>query len=660
MESKTDKQLPGASPVLPDSALEKQPEETTAAASHELPSAGLPAAAAAVPGLAEQTEPNLFTQCLFYLLFALSLDVPNLVYSGFTFFQTLHFMKWVVSLVPVGIMALCTGSGALLDGKGGPLKIDVLGAYWLLYLVFVTVQPLWVHIRLPEGWHREWFFLTGCIAFYLTAFTYFREKWLRSILWLASLNAFINGVFAELQVRELIRPIFGLNLIMDTPNYYIGNTGQQNMFGLWVALALFSSLFLFVCYGNRFGENRRNKAAISINVVFYAALSWFLICSTSRSAILAFFVGAFFLALMICLSDHDRGRLKRLGIGIIIFFMVFAAFLVLDKNRGLEFLRKSRDMLSNLADIGARRQIWQTSWQVFLFHPYAGVGLGQFKWYYLEGQHIAMILDPTMDWQFTYWAHNEILQWFCEFGLWGGLSLLLMMVLWLASFVIYVRRHKGRALPLEFTWGAAFLFLVWFDALWTRPFHRIENALWIALAFALSSRHLFFGEDAVIRLRRIPSAIYRLTGAVFLAAAVAGFWFGIDGFRADRLLRRAVSGTKDYEQQKQLIGTAAFSPMLHDHAQREMALLVLNTGKKRNDSDMIADGLNRLIACFQQKPTGDDYMTLLKYASQYRIESLLKFLEPYMPPPGSRHQSGSNEIPSVAPPGQKSIITITH
>ncbi len=634
-----------------------------------LPTEDSVSAAPAQPERSGEAGSGLFTQCLFYVMFALCLDVPNLVYSGFSFFQTLHFMKWVTALVPVGIMALCTGSGALLCGRDGPLKIDLLGAYWLAFLAFITLQPLWVHIRLPEGWYREWFFFAGCVVFYFAAFSFFREKWLRSILWLASLNAFINGIFAELQVREIIRPIFGLNLIMNTPSYYIGNTGQQNMFGLWVALALFSSLFLFVCYGGRFGRNLKNKVSIIANAVFYTALSWFLICSTSRSAILAFFVGAFFLALMIRLSDNDRSRLRRLGIGIIVFFAVFAAFLIIDKTRGLEFLKKSRDMLSNLADIGARRQIWETSWRVFLLQPFKGVGLGQFKWYYLEGQHIAMGLDPTMNWQYTYWAHNEIIQWFCEFGLWGGLSLLFMMALWLVCFVRYVRKHRGRTLPLEFLWSAAFLFLIWFDALWTRPFHRIENSLWIALAFALSSRCLFYGPEAVIPLRRIPSAVYRAAGAVFTAAAVAGFWFGIDGFRADRLLRQAVSGTSDFEIQKQMIAAAAFSPMIRDHAQHEMAHLILERGKKAADRDMIADGLNRLIACFRRKPTGDDYMTLLNDARQYSIDSLFKFLEPYMPPPGSGRQPTSeeirrerllNEIPTVAPPGQNSIITITH
>jgi O-antigen polymerase len=585
---------------------------------------------------------HLFSEALFFLMFALCLDVPNLVYSGTGFYQTLHFMKWVTALAPVGVMALCTGSAALLEGRNARMEVDALGVYWLGFFAFITLQPLWVDIHLANGWLREWFFYAGCMAFYFAAFASFREKWLRAVLWLATLNAAVTGIFAELQVRGITSPILGMKLIMPTPGHYIGNTGQQNMFGIWMALALFSSLFLFVCYGGRYSKNFANKLLISGNAVFYVILSWCLICSTSRSAILAFWVGAFFLALMTHLTDRDRARQKRLAAGIVLFFIVLAVFLILDQTRGLDFLRKTRDMLRNLADVGARREIWKSSWQVFLVHPFTGVGLGQFKWHYLEGQHLAMALDPSMKWQFTYWAHNEILQWFCEFGLWGGLSLFFVMAFWLVAFVIYVRKHRGRMLPTEFLWGAALLFLIWFDALWTRPFHRIENTLWIVLAFALSSRHLFSGKDAAFTPRKFSPFLHHLTGALLVAGATAGFWFGIDGFRADRLLRQAVSYTADLARRKEMIATASFSPMLGDHARREMALLVLEQGKKANDGDLIADGLNRLIAVFRQKPTGEDYLTLLKNARQYSVAPLLEFLKPYGAPEQNRRSAESS------------------
>lgn len=573
-----------------------------------------------------------FRSALFFLLFAVSLTLPNLVYSGTSFFQTLHLMKWCFALVPVGLLALCAGGPALLDGRRGPLRLDVMGLYWLLFMVFVTLQPRWVPLRSVPGWQREWFFFAGCVVFYLAAFSFFKEGWLRPILWLAALNATINGIFAELQVRGLVAPLRGLKLVMQTPGHYIGNTGQQNMLALWLAMALFSSLFLFVSYGGLFAKNLRNRIMIAGNLLFYVVMSWCLIRSTSRSGILAFWVGALAMALLIFFTSRDRGQLKRVALGIALFFAVLAVFILADTGRGFDFLLKTRDMIKNIADVAARREIWQTSWQVGAFRPLTGVGLGQFKWYYLQGQRAAMTLDPTMKWQFTYWAHNEILQWFCEFGLWGVLSLLLAALLWLAALCRCVRRRRGRRLPMEFLWGSSFLFLVWFDALWTRPFHRIENSLWVALAFALCSRHLFRGEEGAFAPKKLPSLFYRLTGAFMLAAAVGGFWFGIDGIRADLLLRRAESFTDDVEEKVRLMNIARHSPMVRDLAEHELAMLRLRLGEKLGDRGIIADGLNQLIACFVQQPTAQDFATLMDYARRSNIVPLLEFLEPYAPP----------------------------
>ena len=76
------------------------------------------------------------------------------------------------------------------------------------------------------------------------------------------------------------------------------------MFALWMALALFSSLFLFVWYGGSFGKSFRNKLAITGNLFFYVIISWCLICSTSRSGIISYWVGTIMMTLMILCTDR--------------------------------------------------------------------------------------------------------------------------------------------------------------------------------------------------------------------------------------------------------------------------------------------------------------------------------------------------------------------
>ncbi len=581
----------------------------------------------------------------YFLLFTCCLALPNLIYSGEKFFQTLHLMKWAFSLVPVALMALTWGGEALVKGKGSPLRIDFFGTAWLLCLIPVSAQPLWTPLRSATAWLREWFFFAGCVVFYLTAFANFEERSLRPILKMAALNATINGVFAEMQIRGFTPPVFGLNIIMRTPGHYIGNTGQQNMFALWTALALFSSLFLFVLGGeNSSARGMKNRLLHLGSLSFYTAMSWFLLRSTSRSGIIAFCVGTAALTLMIFVTDRDRGQLKRIGLGAAIFLFALGVFIFTDTARGAYFLRKAGDMVENVRNIAKRREIWESSWQVFRQHPLAGVGLGQFKWHYLLGQRAAMELNPRLRWQFTYWAHNEILQCFCEFGISGGFVLLFLGAVWTAAFFRCVRRHSGRALPPEFLWGASVVFLFCFDALWTRPFHRIENALWATLAFALCNRHLFRGEDAVLPVHGLPSAFYRLAAAFTLATAALGLWYGIDGVRSDMLLRRAASIAGDVTEKERLLRIAENSPMVRDHAQRELALLHIRTGERSGDRRMLADGLNELIAVFASQPTAKDYAMLLEHARRSNITSLLEFLEQYSPPPRAFDRPDSGTV----------------
>ena len=82
------------------------------------------------------------------------------------------------------------------------------------------------------------------------------------------------------------------------------------------------------------------------------------------------------MALMIFFTSRDRGQLKRAALGIVLFFGVLGAFVLADTGRGFDFLLKTRDMIKNIADVAARREIWQTSWQVGAFRPLTGSSNG--------------------------------------------------------------------------------------------------------------------------------------------------------------------------------------------------------------------------------------------------------------------------------------------
>ena len=179
----------------------------------------------------------------------------------------------------------------------------------------------------------------------------------------------------------------------------------------------------------------------------------------------------------------------------------------------------------NTANFGARREIWITSWNVIKKHPIAGVGLGPYKWHYLEGQREAFRDHPDMKWQFTYWAHSEYLQWMAEFGIFGTLILLGAAAWWIWSFVRALTQKKD--LSYAAMWGCAVVYLIWFDAIFSRPFHRIENIVWLPLAFALSNRQLLPSSVRFSEIRH--GFIYRLLGLFFRRRGRRGNVFPLFG-----------------------------------------------------------------------------------------------------------------------------------
>lgn len=96
---------------------------------------------------------------IFYLLAFISLGLPNLIYSGIGWFDTLHIMKWSFAMVPIAISVIMAGTSlALYGNERTDFKIDLFGWLWLIMLGYISVQPLWVNILSWSTYMKEWFF----------------------------------------------------------------------------------------------------------------------------------------------------------------------------------------------------------------------------------------------------------------------------------------------------------------------------------------------------------------------------------------------------------------------------------------------------------------------------------------------------------------------
>ena len=184
---------------------------------------------------------------IFYFLMFVSLGLPNLIYSGISWFDTLHIMKWTFAMVPVAIISVVGGiSLALYGNERIDFRIDLFGFLWLIMLGYISVQTIWVNISSWSTFMKEWFFFATLTAIYIFSFNLFKDaRAHRTVLWIANINAGINVIFAELLIRNMNGPF---PFIMNVPGNYIGNTGQQEMFGLWMAMAVMNGIYLNAAY----------------------------------------------------------------------------------------------------------------------------------------------------------------------------------------------------------------------------------------------------------------------------------------------------------------------------------------------------------------------------------------------------------------------------
>ena len=593
----------------------------------------------------------LLPQWLLCIAFLISFALPNLVFSGRHFFDTLHIMKWAVTMVPIGALTLVAGVQLVRFGaKRTGFVLDPFAFAWFFLLLLVTLQPLYVDLSSVSTFAKEWFYFACLFAVYFLSYNAFKSKRMhRTILWGGNINAAINVVFAELLIRGLNA---GFPFILDVPGNYIGNTAQQEMFGLWTAMTVLNGLFLHLDYVDEVkeGENSLKKPIVWVNLLVLAVNAWGLWSSTARGAILSLIVAFVVLVLSLWRTGQHKALSRSFKLfGLIVSFVVvvLAASSVLGTDRGGSLVWKMLDMVKNPASIAGRASIWQTSWEVYLKEPVTGVGLGQYKWHFLDAQRIMYQKHPELyekegyNWQFTYWAHSEYIQWLAETGLAGAAVLLLLAIWWLYSFIKALVQRKH--LPPEAIWGIAMVFLLWFDALFSRPFHRIENSVWMALAFALANRSIL--PTSIKPTANIGDFIYKCFGALVAGAALYGFVFLAGGIEGDQLIYNSIARQSSVLEKQEQLRKAESHLMSRDDAREQLAQLFVNVGKLQKNDEITVQGINNLYQAFKRRPTSKLLFELLNLAQEIGSQDLLRELTQYLSPSMYRVQPAS-AVPS--------------
>lgn len=627
-------------------------------------------------------------------LWLVSLALPNLIYSGVSFADTLHILKWTVTGVPVAIAVFIAGFRLMRYGRERiAFRIDMFAVIWAVILAYCAIQPLWVKISSPTGYVLEMVCFVTVWAFYVLSAASFPDWGLRPVLLLGNLNAALNVMFAELQIRGMNNLAFlngtflsdlqdFRNIILPTPGNYIGNTAQQNMFGLWTAVAVLGAVYLFVYDAWKNDDSEHGKKiwlpslCIALAVVFirlavtesniiFAVLAglmipgafilawrfgndkhvyysvviallasvnfWGLMNSTSRSGTLALILGLIVM-LIIAAWKFSRNYVLRFGAILLVLVSVFWASLY--SPRSAEIVNKTADIIQHAEDIGNRRGIWMTSYAMLLEHP-QGVGIGQYKWHYLEGQRAGfrMVYEDWYKWQYTHWAHNEFLQFFCEGGYIGGILLIFMWFVCFIPAVIELFRRERMSVNINAVWSLGLIALITFCAIFTRPFHRIENMVWITLAFAISNREFFDSGQKFEILK--GDTLREFIGVALMAASVAGCVYISSGIYGNYLLRKALS-TQNQGEQIYLLEEADKHPIVREETQRNIGHHYIQIGEQNNDPEALAKGFNTLWDAFHREPHSEDINKLLEFSQKYQIEYALRELSSYFRP-GAYH-----------------------
>lgn len=614
-------------------------------------------------------------------LWIISLACPNLIYSGVKFADTLHIIKWTVTGVPIAIALEYAGIQLMRYGRERlKTEVDSFGLMWLVLLMYCGFMPLWVKIQSPTAYMLEMVCFAAVWGFYVLSVSSFPSYGLRIVILLGNINASINVMFAELQIRNLNDFSFlrgtalswlqdFSSIILPTPGNYIGNTAQQNMFGLWCAVSVLGAVYLFM-YDERFKPSGIRNAlyntcltglavvllkyavtqestilgAVALILIaaqfvltrsFYSSLVtvlmavnfWGLMNSTSRSGIISLILGIMVLILFASWK-FDRTYVLRFACVLLVLGSVFWASLY--SPRSEQVVGKTVEIVKNAENIGNRRGIWMTSYAMFLEHP-NGVGIGQYKWHYLEGQRYGFTLvhDEWYKWQYTHWAHNEFLQFFCEGGYVGGIMLIVMWLIWFVPVVMGLFRRERMSISPEAVWGVSLVTLITFCALFTRPFHRIENMVWITLAFAMSNREFLSSKMRFPCLQTVSSR--KVFSAMFIVAAVWGVVYISGGIYGNYVLRKALS-TQDRQLQLYYLNEAEKYSIVREEAQRNLGYHYIQTGEQSQDLETLSRGFNILWEHFHREPHSEDISRLLNFAQRFQIEPAIREIASYFKP----------------------------
>lgn len=540
--------------------------------------------------------------------FIFFLSIPSLVFSNSLFYDP-YYIRYL--LIGLTIAALCP---AYIRSKTGDCirmrncKTDIPASLWIFfaYVTVIGVLRITTFSDLIDG--------VATIALMIAVYgfaSYFSLR-LKYILIAANIAGVAHIIIAHLQFYGLSK---GLPWIMPVELFkgysVIGNIGYRGLLGIFISLCVVNSVYLAA------------TAQRTIGRIFHIMMIFVFISSvlsiggrTSLIAIPPAFIpwGIYY---RIEILAFLKKRKRVVAISLLIVSFLFAITL-----RNSDIIKRmtllGRDTSSML-----RLSHYATSLFMIRENPLFGVGIGNYKFHYLEAQKTMkerFSYAARLPWTYTYWAHNEYLQFVAEFGVPALFALVVIAFVWFRN--IWKAMKDAKRAPPDKVWGMSIILVFLVSSLFERPFHQIEVCLWFPLACAIIKTHVEGNSDTCKKCGLSVPAII-----VVLAAGVCIYVHGAFGQHA---LRQAYD-TSDMATAYEYLEKAKAPLLTRDEARICKNTLVISFFSKTGNRQGLDASLDAAYDLFRRYPTSETYVTVRNNAIRYNRVDLFRKLQPILP-----------------------------
>ena len=556
---------------------------------------------------------------------------PVLVFNGHGWYPFIDFFKWALVF---SIAAYGTGTAAFMFlGDRPGIQVTRIELAWLALVLLLAIQPFILPLRSFHEWVRNAYFFAafGGAVFMLRNLPI--DEVLPGILRVVTAAGGLSTLFGFIQN---LKPKIKFPFILDArgaPDRFLGNTGMDNILGVYLALAIVAGAWLLL-NGRGSGKSAPAVKAFDFTLLaFNCAGMW---RTGTRSAFIACATG---IVVLLMFFRSQPGLLKKC-LKTLAVIAALAACIMFVSPSALQVERRDMNKLFTADALSVsyegRYSIWLTTLEMIKTAPLFGVGLGNYKWNYLDALSISREIYPLRP-RYTFWAHNEYLQWIAETGAIGGILFFSFLIYCICLCLRGIKKESNEKNEKKafLVWSLSAIAVLTADSLFSRPMHHADTAFTLALALAMISRL----ESAPVKL----SSKMRLgVSGIMLSLSLSGLILFSQSFQGQSYLGEyfynslyiALSPSEEREREKHpfLLEDAYFQLTARENYNRTL----LNFGDvEQNEKDAIRllaryfetqpryEELNCLMLLYQKRGNTEEARRYFKYYPPGEIEKFL-------------------------------------